>query len=223
MGWGKTRQRLIEYGINAKRLPEAWRPSIDLSGAYLGRADLRSAYLNCAILSDAYLSHADLGGAHLGSANLSGAILNSADLSGANLVGANLTRANLTRANLTSANLHGADLSGIKTNYLTTGIHEAPEGALIGWGMKSGHLVKMLIPADAPRSCSTTRKYRASWVETLEIDGGVTRLEHQTDYGIVAYEIGAITRADSWDEYRWNECSHGIHFFLTREEAEAWD
>jgi len=61
----------------------------------------------------------------------------------------------------------------------------------------------MLIPADAPRSCSTTRKYRAAWIETLEIDDGVTlRVEHWTGYGtVIYYEVGAITRADSWDEF----------------------
>ena len=25
-----------------------------------------------------------------------------------------------------------------------------------------------------------------------------------------------------WDEDRWNECANGIHFFITREEAEAY-
>jgi hypothetical protein len=81
----------------------------------------------------------------------------------------------------------------------------------------------MLIPADARRSCATTRKYRAEYVRVLEIDdGAVTRLEHCGEFGTAVYEVGEITHADDWDEDRWNECSHGIHFFLTREEAEAW-
>jgi len=29
-------------------------------------------------------------------------------------------------------------------------------------------------------------------------------------------------RCDKWDDDRWNECSGGIHFFLTRAEAEAY-
>ena len=111
---------------------------------------------------------------------------------------------------------------GRSANYITIGTHPAPQGDLIGWGKKSGAIVKLLIPADAPRSCATTRKHRAAWVNVLEIDGDVTRLEHSTEYGDVVYEAGEITHADSWDEDRWQECSHGIHFFLTREEAEAW-
>ena len=154
------------------------------------------------------------------------------DLQGANLQGAKLQDAKLQDAKLKGAKLQGADLQGanlqyanlqdIKTNYITIGTHPAPQGDLIGWGKKSGAIVKLLIPADAPRSCATTRKHRAAWVNVLEIDGDVTRLEHSTEYGDVVYEAGEITHADSWDEDRWQECSHGIHFFLTREEAEAW-
>ena len=33
------------------------------------------------------------------------------------------------------------------------------------------------------------------------------------------YKVGEIARSDSWDADRWNECSHGIHFFITRDEA----
>jgi hypothetical protein len=38
----------------------------------------------------------------------------------------------------------------------------------------------------------------------------------------VKYVKGATVTADSWDENRWNECGHGIHFFLTRIEAEKY-
>ena len=34
------------------------------------------------------------------------------------------------------------------------------------------------------------------------------------------YEVGKEVVADSFDDDRWNECSHGIHFFITRNEAE---
>ena len=79
----ETRQRLIDIGIAAERLP------ID------GQFDLSGATLNGAYLSGAYLSYADLGGAYLNGANLSGATLTRADLSGADLRGADLSYANL--------------------------------------------------------------------------------------------------------------------------------
>ena len=33
------------------------------------------------------------------------------------------------------------------------------------------------------------------------------------------YKVGAFVKPDSFDEDRWNECSHGIHFFINKQEA----
>lgn len=39
----------------------------------------------------------------------------------------------------------------------------------------------------------------------------------------VVYEVGKIVKPkEKFDENRWNECSSGIHFFITKEEAEQW-
>jgi len=170
------------------------------------------------------LRKAELRGANLYGADLCEANLREANLCGADLRKANLRGADLREADLRVANLCGADLNGIKTNYLTIGTHPAPEGKLIGWGSKDGRIVKMEIPEDSPRSCSTTRKFRCYFADVLEIDGKTTgKIEHSWNgIDITVYEVGKRVYADSWDANRWNECSHGIHFFLTREEAEAW-
>jgi hypothetical protein len=102
----ETRQRLIESGIAAERLPldgqfdlrEANLSGADLCWANLNWADLRRADLSRAVLSEADLSEANLSGANLREANLSGA-----DLSWANLSGADLRRADLSRADLSGA------------------------------------------------------------------------------------------------------------------------
>ena len=195
-------------------LREANLYGADLCGANLCGADLRVANLREANLREAYLREANLRRANLRGANLRGADLREADLRVANLCGADLREANLC----------GADLNGIKTNYLTIGIHPAPEGKLIGWGKKSKHIVKMEIPEDSPRSCATTRKFRCHFADVLEIDGKTTgKIEHSWNgIDIIVYEVGQRVYSGSWDAHRWNECSHGIHFFLTREEAEAW-
>jgi len=185
-------------------------------------ADLRCANLRGADLRDANLRGADLRCADLRDANLRGADLRDANLRGANLRDANLRGADLRGADLRGANLRDADLEGVRFDHTTVGIHAAPEGELIGWGKKSGRIIKLLIPKDSRRSCATTRKLRAERVITLEIMSGLQRLEHETEYGTVVYEVGKETLPDSFDECRWNECSNGIHFFLTRDEAEQW-
>jgi len=75
VNWKETKNCLVRYGIVDARLPERWRPSIDLSGASLRGANLSRAYLR-----GTNLSEADLHGAFL-----SYAILNEANLRNANL------------------------------------------------------------------------------------------------------------------------------------------
>ncbi len=159
---------------------------------------------------------------------LAGADLRMADLRKACLRQADLREADLRGALLIGADLTGADVTGVIWDETTRGIEAAAEGELIGWGKKLGHLVKMRIEADTPRSRATGNKHRAARVTVLEIDDGeLMEFEHTPRYASTIpstrYAVGAVTEADSWDDNRWNECSHGIHFFLTREEAEAYD
>jgi hypothetical protein len=82
----ETRQRLIDLGIIAERLP--------IDGQFnLSRADLSWADLRWADLRWADLSWADLSGADLRWADLRRADLRRADLRGADLSGADLRRA----------------------------------------------------------------------------------------------------------------------------------
>ena len=37
------------------------------------------------------------------------------------------------------------------------------------------------------------------------------------------YIVGEIVKVDNFDTNRWNECSTGIHFFLTKREAELYN
>ena len=188
----------------------------DLSGANLSGADLYGADLSGADLSGANLSRADLSGADLSGANLSGANLSRADLYGADLSGANLSGANLYGANLSGANLYGAksaDLIIARTRIL-------PDGAIIGWKKCAGNVIcKLSIPADAKRSHAFGRKCRAEFVDVLEVIGadvGVSMHDGKTEY-----RASARVSPDKWDDDWQNECGSGIHFYITRAEAEA--
>ena len=172
-------------------------------------------------LSGANLRWADLSGANLTWADLSGADLTWVNLSGANLIGADLSRANLRWANLRGADLEGAtlnraDLSGaINTPELPSII---PEGDLIVYKKVSNGIAKLLIPADAKRNHATTRKCRASKAVVLECPEGARSL-HDPEF---TYAKGETVIPDAWDDNRWAECSSGIHFFLTEEEAREY-
>ena len=210
----------------------------DLRGADLSDADLRGAYLRDAYLSDAYLSGADLSGADLSDADLRGADLSGADLrdaylSDADLSGAYLRGAYLRGAYLSGADLSGADLSGayLSGAYLS-GAKEIPyvplacpsDGAFIGWKKVHGKLVKLEIPEDALRCSCTSRKCRCSKAKVLSItdfdgENPVEEILNDTRRTILLYKVGEMVYPDSFDDDRWKECSHGIHFFINKQDA----
>ena len=162
--------------------------------------------------------------------------LREAYLSGANLSGAYLREASLWRADLSGANLRGADLSGANLrgarnvpDSLAARLLACPEeGSFIGWKKcANGELtviIKLLITEDAKRSSATTRKCRCSKAKVLDIQdiegNSILKEYYHKAYGcITRYAVGEMVYPDSFDEDRWNECSNGIHFFITRQEA----
>ena len=178
----------------------------DLSHADLSHADLRCADLRYADLRYADLSYADLRSANLRSANLSYANLSYADLRCADL-----RSADLRCADLRSANLRSDDLLRLLSSRTIL-----PEGDLIGWKqLNGGKICKLLIPASAKRLGGVVgRKCRAEYATVLDGDGMSSR-------GVV-YKTGETVRPDSFDPNPMIECSNGIHFFITRQEAEEY-
>ena len=181
-----------------------------------------------AVLRSADLSGADLSGAVLSGADLSGADLSGADLSFSDLSGADLRSADLRFSDLRSADLNGADLRSAKNipNYVRAVTSILPDGDIIGWKKCNDNIiVKMEIPAKAKRSNATGRKCRAEFVKVLALfDGDGKEMSDDaiaiSQRGSIEYRKGKIVKPDGFDENRWEECSNGIHFFITRLEAE---
>ena len=235
-----------EDGGKCANLSNVDLSDVDLSGAILVGAKLSDANLLCAKLRGADLSGANLQYADLKTADLSntdliyadlssailvGTKLRGADLSGADLTYANLRYADLTHANLWYADLKTADLSCANITNVTYDEQTAffalqcpEEGSFIGYKKAKNFIVKLLITEDAKRSSATTRKCRCSKAKVLSItnlDGSESKLESicsKYDKSFI-YKVGEIVEVPDFDEDRWNECSTGIHFFITRNEA----
>ena len=191
--------------------------------AILRGADLRGADLSRANLSGAVLSHADLSCANLSCAKLSNASLNGADLSGADLSGADLNGADLSYANLSRAILSGAikDAKTILPHYRI-----APEvGSFIAFKKLRNNVVATLeIPAEAKRTSSLIgRKCRAEFAKVVALSSNaVVGYAKHWPSGVFPYHVGEIVRPDSFDDDIRLECANGIHFFMTRREAEEY-
>ena len=205
----------------------------ELSGANLYSADLSRADLSGANLYSADLSRADLSRADLSRANLSGADLSRANLYSANLSGADLSRANLSRADLSGANLYSADLSRADLSraknaaLVIAQTRILPEGSIVGWkALRNGAIAQLHIPATAKRSNAFGRKCRAECAEVLAIfdkHGKAATIGHSNYNEKFEYRVGALVVPEQPFDDNWqDECASGIHFFITREEAEVY-
>ena len=116
---------------------------------------------------------------------------------------------------------HGADLRGANLRsaknaaYAVACTRILPEGSLIGWKkLADGSICKVRIPEDAKRSHAFGRKCRAEFVDVIE-GKGFSMHDNKTEYA-----PGLRVPCHQWDEDNGNECSGGIHFYITKEEAE---
>lgn len=239
-GANLSKANLEDADLRDADLRDADLEGANLSEANLEYADLRRACLVRTNLSESNLSktdctYANLRNAGLIYANLREAFLKEANLVDANLRGADLVYADLTYsdlsginlkgANLNRANLRGASLSDVKYDETTSFFAlQCPEkGPFIGYKKAGYRIVELLITEDSLRSSATSRKCRCSKAKVLSI----TDFNNTENFDMVAssyderfiYKVGEIVEVRDFDENRWNECSTGIHFFITRQEA----
>ena len=143
--------------------------------------------------------------------------------------GADLSGADLRRADLSGANLSGANLSGANGNESTSMFFsQCPsEGSFIAWKKAGYKIIKLEICSDAKRSSSTSLKCRCSKAKVLEIQeltgerSKVESVSSNYDKSFI-YKVGEFVEVNDFDNDRWNECSSGIHFFIDRNMAVAY-
>ena len=139
-----------------------------------------------------------------------GAVLLSAHESGADLRSADLRSANLQDSKLTKDQ---------KALVVATRTIVPEEGDIIGFKkLCDGVIAKLLIPAKAKRVGGVIeRKCRAEFAVVLEGSG---RSQH--DNSFVYTEGATVKPSNGFDADPFNVCAPGIHFFITRAEAEAY-
>lgn len=137
-----------------------------------------------------------------------------------------LSGVNLSWADLSWADLSGVNLSRAKNSELALArtMIVPEEGEFIGYKKictKEGKkVIKLLIPAEAKRVGGTAgRKCRAEFVKMLEDVSGWSTYTESFEY---EYKAGDLVYPDKFDDRITEECTNGIHFFITKAEAEAY-
>jgi hypothetical protein len=125
--------------------------------------------------------------------------------------------------------LSNANLSGLLEE-LQEHLHKysivPEEGQFYGYKkLASGAIATLLIPRSSLRFGGLVgRKCRASKVKVVKIELHGKLIEKDVDgrTGKLEYETGKWVKPDKFDEDFTKECTNGIHFFITKKEAENY-
>lgn len=123
------------------------------------------------------------------------------------------------------ADLYGADLRGANLGDRLPYFQICPqEGSFIAYKATHEAILTLEICADAQRTSSLIgRKCRASAVRVVaasrETPDGVYHSKHDREF---TYRVGDVASVDDFDADPRVECTRGIHFFMTRQEAEDY-
>ena len=189
----------------------------NLTGANLTRANLTNSVLTNSVLTGANLFYTYLTGANLRGANLTDVCLEYANLYGANLRGANLTGADLRRAELTYADLTDTILDEKEQCRKGIVLTEPIVGYKKACG---GKIITLELPIGAKVFSINGNKIRTNKVNVIDMQGE-TELSSCYDANF-KYHVGDEIDIIDFNENYNVECCGGIHFFLTREEAENY-
>lgn len=194
-------------------------------------ADLSGRMLEWGEFTSVSFRNADFTGCRLSNSrfrdcDLEGARFCGADLRGADLRGCSLRNTDFRGADIRLATLENADLTGARMDETTLGYPmRCPEqGAFVAYKKcVYDRIVQLLVPADAKRSSATGPTCRCDKAKVLTIRSFDGTKEFDEAWSLVdenfVYRKGEWVYADSFTEDRWKDSTHGIHFWMTREEA----
>ena len=222
---------------NWQEIPEvvvAWAKGCNFSGM-----DLKNVVFNTCDLQNADFSGCNLSGARFYNVNLEGARFSGADLQGCEFRACKLTEVinpkgddyipefvtdNKYRVYVISRYVNCGNLVytlwGI-SNIIDTNGKELTVFKAVHIDTNKNAIAKLLIPKDANRITVVNDKCRSDKAYVLKIyDAERTYDVARSIYDIKThYKVGEMVYADNFDDDINEPCSHGIHFFLTEEEA----
>ena len=240
-----------EADLTKAILDGAQMSRVHLTHSSLEEASMQFAIIQGSILWDSNFKGANLKGAILTASELCDCVFESACLDGAELYLANLDYASFKMAslrgaridsvswsyyaNFTNADVTGADFieCSLNKNHFAGAIGFHPhmrcpeEGSFIAWKKcRDERIVKLLIPENAKRTGFSIYTCRASEAVVLDIwDQGNETCEDAvsgTDADFVYRKGETVYPKEDFDDDLLTDGS-GIHFFLTRTEAELYE
>lgn len=226
----KFRERLRERKSGERmefRQLEIW--DMDLSGEDLSNMDFTLSSFQNTVLDGV-----DFEGSTVENALFDGCSMRKANFRNAKMVTASFRYCDMRECNIEGANLYGAvlefaKLDGIVSDEATQWfrLHCPETGAFLAYKKcVNDRMVQLLVPADAKRTSATLPSCRCNKAKVLTIKSFDFKENFDEAWSLVdenfVYRKGEWVEVKNFNEDRWQDSTTGIHFWLTRAEAEAY-
>lgn len=167
------------------------------------------------------------------------ALFDGCSMRGANFKNARMVTASFRYCDMRECNIEGADLygavlefarlEGIRSDENTKWfrMHCPETGAFLAYKKcVNDRMVQLLVPADAKRTSATLRSCRCNKAKVLTIKSFDFKENFDEAWSLVdenfVYRKGEWVEVKDFNENRWQDSTTGIHFWMTRAEAEAY-
>lgn len=202
---------------------------MDLSGWDLSNMDFTLSSLQNVVLSGVDFHDSSVENALFDGCTLHGANFQNANMKTASFRYCDMGECNIKGANLYGAVLEYADLEGIVSDEMTQWFRlRCPEkGPFLAYKKcVNDRMVQLLVPADAKRTSATLPSCRCSKAKVLTIKSFDFKENFEEAWSLVdenfVYKKGEWVEVKDFNEDRWMDSTTGIHFWMSREEAEAY-
>lgn len=206
---------------------EIW--DMDLSGADLSNADFTLSSFQNTVLDGVDFHNSSVENALFDGCSIQGASFRYATMVTASFRYCDMRKCNIEDANLFGAVLEHAKLDDIIYNEGTKWfrLHCPEEGAFLGYKKcVNDRMVQLLIPADAKRTSATLPSCRCNKAKVLTIKSFDYRENYEEAWSLVdenfVYRKGEWVEVKDFNEDRWMDSTTGIHFWMTRKEAQDY-
>lgn len=206
---------------------EIW--DMDLSGTDLSNMDFTLSSFQNTVLDEVNFENSSVENALFDGCPMKGANFKNARMVTASFRYCDMRGCNIEDANLFGAVLEFADLEGIVSNEGTQWFRlRCPEeGAFLGYKKcVNDRMVQLLIPADAKRTSATLPSCRCSKAKVLTIKTFDYTQNFDEAWSLVdenfVYKKGEWVEVKNFNEDRWQDSTTGIHFWMSRAEAQAY-
>lgn len=224
-------KQMLDGRVNHERivLSERTLHGMDLTGWDLSNIDFTLSSFQDTVLN----------GVNFKDSNVENALFDGCPMRGANFQNANMQTASFRYCDMTESNIRGANLYGAVLEYANLDgivsdentewfrLHCPETGAFLAYKKcVNDRMVQLLVPSDAKRTSATLPSCRCNKAKVLTIKSFDFEENFDEAWSLVdenfVYRKGEWVEVKNFNEDRWQDSTTGIHFWLTREEAEAY-